>query len=1005
MSGYMADKFSWLHLSDIHHGMSGQVDKQLEAYQELLEHVRVYAAKYGEPDCVFVTGDLVQSGKRNEYREVTEKLFKPLKEIFGTDWHGNILAVPGNHDLDRSAIDAEAYVRAPYLKALDILTLEHASRKVKERRKLLSRAFRSYSEWDQDHCRDTDTDHWLLRGVHVSQPVCDKPWLWVVRLNTAWVAWGEDGNAELDEKGLCCGRVIATQALRSVPDDATCIVLGHHPLEWLEEECRKDVEACFGVRGAVYLHGHLHTIDAKRGNRFQDYIALQGGATYQAYNDNKEPNSVVWGEIDNTTNTLRLRTYVWKDRSWKRAETVTGFEELNGWDMRALPKRTNGGKSTIKLVDCGSSLVVPALNTPTQLATVVSLSPKKQLGPASKVIPFAVPINEGNTGEIVWLKSKAATDAKRFGAKAASLAVLLAKSFPVPDGFCLDADFLRRLATPGKKDGAENDLLEAFQKLMRTSSSGFVIARSSSSVEDDPKHLFPGQFASQSKIRTYDQLVGAIQTCVASASAPNVQEYAKALGVDYNSIKMSVLIQEEIVSPVSGVAFTKAPLPGYAKQDGVYIECSLGNTNPADLDHPTYAYFVRGNGSIQTQVDVDRVSVADLVHPSGNHARIELLRNVALLAKRVKFEEGSDRDIEWVADRNQNPILVQARPLASRSPLSSIIGHNKHENTLENRVLKKPLFTEEAEIGLKAAAMKYFVENGLFTPATLFIQPYEPVKRVREQVLEMNFGNRGITVRFSHSTDIGLPREFMKSNADALDWYFANRKPEWMGILYGYMDVRHSFELYLDNAWWVVEHVPGIWESNSKLEPDVIISTVEEDLYLRSTATVEAFYKDPSGTHHDETSPCVAQSLFHWQSKLSPIIERLRERFKDALPINFHFVEDDNSNWHFLNIRDVGQLSKTFEYRENRRGYYHVVSTKNDLSRWDGRKPILLQLTTARGAERDLHQLLEHLPKNQDQIYISFGLLSHPAIVLREYGLKPVPLYSTHEIIRRTKGG
>ena len=53
---------------------------------------------------LLIAGDLVESGKRSEYKEVKEVLNKILKELEIKKEH--LLLVPGNHDLSRDKISS-----------------------------------------------------------------------------------------------------------------------------------------------------------------------------------------------------------------------------------------------------------------------------------------------------------------------------------------------------------------------------------------------------------------------------------------------------------------------------------------------------------------------------------------------------------------------------------------------------------------------------------------------------------------------------------------------------------------------------------------------------------------------------------------------------------------------------------------------------------------------------------------------------------------------------------
>jgi predicted MPP superfamily phosphohydrolase len=93
-----------LHLSDIH--FKKRIDEEnknfrQEVQKKLIDTVKKHTKKHGSPDFVAVTGDIAFSGKKHEYEEALE-FFAVLKTVLpkGT----KILAVPGNHDVDRQKI-------------------------------------------------------------------------------------------------------------------------------------------------------------------------------------------------------------------------------------------------------------------------------------------------------------------------------------------------------------------------------------------------------------------------------------------------------------------------------------------------------------------------------------------------------------------------------------------------------------------------------------------------------------------------------------------------------------------------------------------------------------------------------------------------------------------------------------------------------------------------------------------------------------------------------------
>lgn len=97
----MSDEFNWLHLSDLHTGLSSQgwlwPNFKTAFYEDL---VRLHD-KAGPWHAVIFSGDLVQSGKADEFKklnEILDELWDRLGELGSSPI---LFPIPGNHDLAR----------------------------------------------------------------------------------------------------------------------------------------------------------------------------------------------------------------------------------------------------------------------------------------------------------------------------------------------------------------------------------------------------------------------------------------------------------------------------------------------------------------------------------------------------------------------------------------------------------------------------------------------------------------------------------------------------------------------------------------------------------------------------------------------------------------------------------------------------------------------------------------------------------------------------------------
>src|SRR6266498_3859697 len=95
----------WLHLSDLHRGMTPQKWLWANIESEFFDDLKKLYDRCGPWDLVLFTGDLTQRGGADEFsklNETLERLYNVLRSI-GSD--PTFLAVPGNHDLVRPNVN------------------------------------------------------------------------------------------------------------------------------------------------------------------------------------------------------------------------------------------------------------------------------------------------------------------------------------------------------------------------------------------------------------------------------------------------------------------------------------------------------------------------------------------------------------------------------------------------------------------------------------------------------------------------------------------------------------------------------------------------------------------------------------------------------------------------------------------------------------------------------------------------------------------------------------
>jgi pyruvate, water dikinase len=303
---------------------------------------------------------------------------------------------------------------------------------------------------------------------------------------------------------------------------------------------------------------------------------------------------------------------------------------------------------------------------------------------------------------IVPLSAREATDASRFGPKAANLAALGRAGLPIPDGVCLDAAAYRlQLAALdldssargafGTSDGAEArrhalrmkielleqpiapavlaPLLDAWRDLV-TRTGALTAVRSSALVEDRFGSSFAGQFESYLGLELESEFITAVRACWAALWSTRVLRYMATHDLDPADTAMAVLVQPLVHARASGGGLSRTatgemlvsatwglgsaiaqgevtPDRFELSQDGELLRTAVGQK-----DHTITCGHRRAPAT-------EAVSSARAAEPCLTTAQV---LEVGRLLRRSEEVVGTPVEIEWAMDE-QGVKLLQARPL------------------------------------------------------------------------------------------------------------------------------------------------------------------------------------------------------------------------------------------------------------------------------------------------------------------------------------------------------
>ncbi|QEQ96524.1 PEP/pyruvate-binding domain-containing protein [Neptunomonas concharum] len=560
--------------------------------------------------------------------------------------------------------------------------------------------------------------------------------------------------------------------------------------------------------------------------------------------------------------------------------------------------------------------------------------------------------------EILWLDELYKSKYRNIGSKALLQSILSSKGTKVPVGFYLGGDLVSDLIYRQNKKHIIKKLEKVFNELIQLSTEKTFIVRSCSNDEDVEGHLYPGIFKSISNIVTFDDLLDGINECYKSAFDEVVYDYKDAIGSDNKDIQMSILIQEQIKGEIIG----QSKIELFEGGDRIYCEAvKYSNFEMLNQSSPEYGLVAEyHNDSYSTPTykgSSNLKSITDSIQSDLDNIR-----------EACKFPVL----IEWIS-KNDIVYIVQVRSF----PASAAPEIDRYNSLTKNL----PRF---GYLGLKSSAMQYFKSSGWFDPELALFSPDLSLDDIEKKMADFPSNERGITVRFSYKGNLGLPRKFCKSKQEAIGFIKRLWNGKWSCIVHTYMTITNSFELWIDDNDYILEHLPGLWESDSKSPPDCIHDFNDELSISLSKSSRDIIDESVGGIRSKISIPPIRrETADSWVKQIAPYLVKIRSDFKESLPLNFHFVEDEDGKWNFLNIRIAGEIENFSG------GVYSLfsINTYDDFKKWNRKDNLLIRMTPDRGDEINLSKIKKYVPVGT-LLFVEFGVLSHPAMVLRELGYK-----------------
>ncbi|TKC98164.1 metallophosphoesterase [Polyangium fumosum] len=291
--------FTWLHLTDLHMGMVDQDWLLPNVKEQLFRDIQALEASLGPVDVVFFTGDLTQRGARSEFSKFHDFIEELWSILQNKD--AKLLAVPGNHDLQRPGptSDVDLMVQGwsdPATLPADFWKRDSLARQ------LVNSIFAEYNDWWRNCPRRPHIRQGLMAGDFSASLEKDGLRIGVIGLNVTFLQiQGGNYEGKLAVHPHQFHAVCGGDGPKWTSTHDAAILLTHQPPQWLYKDAAQlfSSEIQGNDRFAVHLCGHMHEhcFTQIAINRTEPAVRWQGLSTcglerYQVIHDPAEPTPV-----------------------------------------------------------------------------------------------------------------------------------------------------------------------------------------------------------------------------------------------------------------------------------------------------------------------------------------------------------------------------------------------------------------------------------------------------------------------------------------------------------------------------------------------------------------------------------------------------------------------------------------------------------------------------------------------------------------------------------------
>lgn len=242
-------------------------------------------------------------------------------------------------------------------------------------------------------------------------------------------------------------------------------------------------------------------------------------------------------------------------------------------------------------------------------------------------------------------------DKINYGTKSVNLGLMIQENINVPKGIVVGADWsveVMKRCSEGELIFTQSEI-ETLRGIYDTFENQDLAVRSSALMEDLGDTSFAGLYETVLHVKSFDQMLEAIKTCLQSGISEHVVAYIKQQGLQVNK-GIAIIIQVMVPSEISGVMFTANPVTG--NRNDIVITGAEGYGDAV----------VDGRATLSFKEDSQ----------DPDCLLEEQLEELRTLARQLEILFGTPQDIEWTYSKDVLFIL-QSRDITTLYPIDDAL--------------------------------------------------------------------------------------------------------------------------------------------------------------------------------------------------------------------------------------------------------------------------------------------------------------------------------------------